>query len=126
MKTLLLSTILSICTLAAFGQTFYVEPTEKGFEETVSQILEYNSIKTTKVKEEANFVISHYFQKVKSINVGSYEAYIKVVDKSGKEVFTTSKKKKQANAYNGYNAVPAILDILTKKELVPEIKKGLI
>lgn len=126
MKPLILSLLFSLFTLAGYGQTFYVEPTEKGFEERIVNNFEFNSIKTTKEKEAANYIVKYYFQKVKSINVGTYEAFIRIEDSEGNKIFETSKKKKQANAYNGYNAVPAVLDILCKKELIPKIQKGLI
>ena len=108
-----------------FGQSFYVEPTEKGFEKEVIQKLDFAGIKIAKHKAEADFIVSMHFQKVKSINAGTYAAYMTVADKEGKEVYRTETRKKQANIYNGYQAVPAALSLLTEKELLPRLQKGI-
>lgn len=110
---------------SAFGQSYYVEPTEKGFEKEIIQKLDFAGVKLSKDKTEADFLISTHFQKVKSINAGTYAAYITVADKEGNEVYRTATKKKQANIYNGYQAVPAALNVLTEKELLPRLQKGI-
>ncbi|MET7253568.1 hypothetical protein [Dyadobacter fermentans] len=109
----------------AFAQTFFVEPTEKGFEKEVIQKLDFAGIKLVKEKTDADYLISTHYQKVKSINLGTYAAYMAVSDKQGFEVYRTKTKKKQANIYNGYQAVPAVLVLLTEKDLIPRLQKGL-
>lgn len=122
MKTIFL--LLLLVSGASFGQSFFVQPTEKGYEKDIINKLEFAGYKVTN-ESEADYIVTHRYQKVKSINAGTYEGYILINDKSGKEVFRTNTKKKQANAYNGYQAVPAILSLLTDKELIPKIKSEL-
>lgn len=122
MKQLLLSLIFSLSAFAGFGQTFYVEPTEKGFEERISRKLEFEGYTLKEKDSSPDYSISFRYQQNRKNK--KYEGYF-VVLKNQDEVYKTSIVKKPASAFNGYNAVPSIIDQLMEKELIPEIKKGL-
>ncbi len=115
---------LLLLSTGVFGQTFYVEPTEKGFEKKISEKLDFAGIKLSPEKTGSKYTISYHFQQNRKNY--KYEAYIKVVEtESGKDVYRTPVEKKAANAFNGYQAVPAIISKLTEKDLLPALQKGL-
>lgn len=108
----------------ALCQTFFVVPTEKNFERTIIEKLDFAGIKITKIKDHAQYIITYHYQQNKRNY--KFESYIKVSDaKNESEIFRTSVEKKAANAFNGYQAMPAILTKLTEKELLPKIQSGL-
>lgn len=107
-----------------YAQTFYVEPTEKGFEKKISEKLDFAGIKLSPSKDQSQYTISYHYQQNKKNY--KFESYIKVTDsKTDTEVYRTSVEKKAANAFNGYQAMPAIVTKLTEKELLPKLQRGL-
>nr|WP_295931505.1 hypothetical protein [uncultured Dyadobacter sp.] len=108
---------------AAFSQAFYVEPTEKGFEKEIIERIGFAGFKTVAKKEDSQFTVSYHYQQNRRNH--KFEAYIKVVDsKSDTEVYRTSVAKRAANAFNGYQAMPAIISKLAEEELLPRLQKG--
>lgn len=106
-----------------FGQTFYVEPTEKGFEREIVERIGFAGFKTVAKKEDSKYTISYHYQQNRRNH--KFEAYIKVVDsKSDTEVFRTSVAKRASNAFNGYQAMPSIISKLAEEELLPKLQKG--
>lgn len=119
MKKILLF-VLILTSGCSFGQTFYLEPTEKGFEKKISEKLNYDGYKITDV-EKADFKIECLIQQTSKFN-SMYKGYIRITDKSGKEVARSKEVKKGAVAVNGFNAGANIFGTIADKYLIPLIQ----
>jgi hypothetical protein len=70
----------------AYAQTFYVEPTEKGFEKKISEKLDFAGMKLAPSKEQSEYTITYHYQQNQRNN--KFESYVKVTDsKTGAEVY---------------------------------------
>jgi hypothetical protein len=123
MKIFILS--IPICLLVSFAQaqTFFVEPTEKGFEKKILEKLKYDGRKTTDKKEESDYTIQSLITQTSKIN-SMYKGYIKIIDtKTGNEAARSKEVRRGAVAVNGFNAGNNIFEVIADKHLVPELKK---
>lgn len=114
---------LFLSVMSSYAQTYYVEPTGKGFEKEISQKLDFEGIKIAQSKEVADYTLSLHYQK--NNRNKKFEGYVKAVDKSGTEVYRSKVVAKAASAFNGYQAIPSVLATIIDKDLLPALKKGL-
>ncbi len=121
MRTFTLSLILSLFAFAGYSQTFYVEPTEKGFEKHISEKLKYEGYKLTSESEEADFKIECLIHQTSKFN-SMYKGFVKISDKGGKEITRTKEVRKGAVAANGFNAGANIFSVIANKYLIEIVK----
>ena len=121
MKNLLF--LLLLLSSGTFAQTFYVVPTEKGFEKMISEKLNYDGYKLAPDAESADYRIECLIRQTSKFN-SMYKGYIRISDKSGKEVARSEEVRKGAVAINGYNAGANIFGVIADKHL-PRILKSL-
>ncbi|CAG5072867.1 hypothetical protein DYBT9623_04407 [Dyadobacter sp. CECT 9623] len=107
----------------AFAQTFYVEPTEKGFEKKIIEKLKYDSYKVTADSSAYDYKIECLIRQTSKFN-SMYKGYIRISDKTGKEVARSEEVRKGAVAVNGFNAADNIFGVIAEKQL-PQIIKTL-
>lgn len=121
--------IITLCLLTipffSFSQTFYIEPTGENFESPIKRKIEDEGYKVVSSKDEADYAITLYWKKVKSINMNTHEGHISIFEpKSWALVAKSEPVKKYPNVRNGYKAVPNIMEVIADKQL-PEMLKGL-
>ena len=107
----------------AFGQTFYVEPTEKGFEKKISEKLNYDGYKLSTDPASYDYKIECLIRQTSKFN-SMYKGYIRISDKSGKEVARSEEVRRGAVAVNGFNAGANVFGVIADKHL-PRILKEL-
>lgn len=125
MKNFFLSALL-LSAGHCFAQTFYVEPTEKGFESKIIDKLKYEGYKLTAVKDSSNYIIECLVNgQYSAWKIGKmFHGYVKITDtKTGIEISRTKEVGKSPSAYNGFQAGPKIMAIIADKYLIPAIKK---
>jgi hypothetical protein len=122
--------IITILLLAAamskgrsFAQTFYVKPTEKGFEKKISEKLNYDGYKLSTDSSTYDYKIECLIRQTSKFN-SMYKGYIRISDKSGKEVARSEEVRRGAAAINGFNAGANIFGVIANKHL-PRLLKEL-
>lgn len=105
----------------ALGQTFYVEPTEKGFEKEIYDALKYKGYKVADNKSEADFIVECLITQTSKFN-SMYKGFIRINDKSGNKLIESKEVRKGAVAINGFNAGKDIFHTIGKKYLEDLIK----
>jgi hypothetical protein len=127
MNKLILSLLIGFSAFqTTFAQTFFVEPSEKGFESKIIDKMKYNGYKLSDTKEGSDFTIQcfldgHYnYWKFGPM----FRGYVKISDsKTGDEVSRTKEVGKSPNIYNGMQAGPKIMSVIADKYLIPELNK---
>lgn len=107
---------------AAFGQTFYVEPTGKGFDEKITEKLKYDNFNVTSDSTSYDYKIECLIRQTSKLN-SMYKGYIRVTDKAGKEVARSEEVRRGAVAVNGFNAGANIFGVIAEKHLLHIIKE---
>lgn len=111
------------------AQSFYVIPTEKGFESKIIEKMRSDGYKLTEQESVADYkvecVTSGEYKVVTFKN--SFHGYVRITDRTnGKEVARTEEVGKTPSVYNGYNAGPAIMDKIAKKYLKKALDKAVV
>src|SRR5688572_18057124 len=125
MKRLLLPSFLFL-TLTANAQTFYVEPTEKGFEQSIVDKMKYKSCKLTENKIESDVTVKCVVdERYKFWTFGKmFHGYVKFNDtRTGQELARTKQVGKSPIPANGFQAVPRIMQVIADKHLLPVLAK---
>lgn len=109
------------------AQSFYVLPTEKGFESKIIDKMRSDGYKLAENESGADY-------KVECITTGNYKAvsfknsfhgYVRITNrKNGNEVAKTEEVGKTPSVYNGFNAGPAIMEKIAKKYLKKALDKA--
>lgn len=123
----LLPALALVVSSKVYAQSFYVLPTEKGFESKIT-----DKIRSEGYKLAANESGADY--KVECIVTGEYKAlalknsfqgYVRITDRTtGKEVAKTEQVGRTPSVYNGFNAGPAIMEKIAKKYLTEALDKA--
>lgn len=123
MKQILLTLSLGVVFFSSKAQTFYIQPTDKGYEQKVREKMDYDGYKFAKEEKDADYKIECLVQTVSTVNL-RYKGYVRVTDiKTGKEVGRTKELSKKATAFRGYNAANAIFKNLAEDELDEILEK---
>lgn len=122
-KVLLLFITIIGYSVTGFSQTFYVEPTGKGFEKKITEKLKYDGHKVVDQKSESDYTLTCLITQTSKIN-SMYKGCLRINDsKTGKEVSRTKEVRRGAVAVNGFNAGNNIFQVIADKYLEEEIKK---
>jgi hypothetical protein len=123
MKKFVLFLLLS--PLLGKAQTFYVEPTEKGFEKKIAEKMSYDGYRLTESPESADYIIRTFL-------TGQYNAFaikkmfhgyaIVIDNKTQAEIARTKEVGKNPSGANGMQAGQAIMAEIAKKYLPPILK----
>lgn len=123
MRTVIIIVITILKISTGFSQSFYVEPTEKGFEKKITEKLKYDGHKLVDQKSESDYTLTCLITQTSKIN-SMYKGYLRIDDsKTGKEVSRTKEVRRGAVAVNGFNAGNNIFQVIADKYLEEEIKK---
>jgi len=102
-------------------QVFYVEPTDKGFEKEIIDVLKYKGYKVSENKADADFVIECHIIQTSKLN-SMYKGFVRINDKTGNKLIESKEVRKGAVAVNGFNAGKDIFQTIGKKYLEDLIK----
>ncbi|KAA6441473.1 hypothetical protein FEM33_01690 [Dyadobacter flavalbus] len=126
MRITLCTFVFIFVSFLSFGQKFYVEPTEKGYEVPVIEKMRYENYILTETKAESDYTVQclldgHY----NAWKLGSmFKGYIRINDsKTDKEVARTKEVGKSPSLYNGFQAGPKIMQVISDKHLLPILRK---
>lgn len=119
----LLITLLVLVPVLGFGQTFYVDPTDSGYEKEIVEALKYNGTPTTDSMAEADYRIECKVTQSKQFYF-LHRGFVRIVDKDGREVSRSKELKRGAGPINRFNPRRAIFSTIGKKYL-PEMVKSL-
>lgn len=125
--TLIVSTGLFVfCAVDSAAQSFFVTPTEKGFEDKIVSKIKYEGYKLADTKESADYIVDCLVDgQYNAWKIGSmFHGYVKISDaKIGEEVARTKEVGKSPAAVNGYQAGPRIMAVIADKYLKKELDK---
>lgn len=123
MRKLLLALTFGLVSYSSQSQTFYVKPTEEGYEVPIRQKIEYEGYRVTTDDKKADYKIDCLIQPYKGQKF-KFIGYVKVTDiKTGQEVGRTKEIKQRVTAFVGYNAGKAIFKEIAAEYMGYLLKK---
>lgn len=122
MRLFLILFVFVLANFSSYGQVFYVEPTEKGFENKIVEKMKYEGFKVVTEKQSSDYTIECLITgQYNAFKVGhSHRGYVRTLDsKTGDEVARTKEVAMTPAAVNGFQAGPKIMHVISEKHLLP-------
>lgn len=100
-----------------------MEPTEKGFEKKIADKLKYDGLSVVSSDSSSyDYKIECLIRQTSKFN-SMYKGYVRISDRSGKELARSEEVRRGAVATNGYNAGANIFGVIAEKQLPGLIQK---
>lgn len=123
MRKLLLTLSCGLAFHSLNAQTFYIKPTEEGYETPIKQKIEYEGYQTTTDQKSADYKVDCLMQPYKGQKF-KFIGYVKVTNlKTSQEVGRTKEVKQRVTAFVGYNAGKAIFKDIAEDYLIDLLKQ---
>lgn len=123
MRKLLLALSFGLVSYISHAQTFYIQPTEKGYEDNVRQKMDYEGYKLVSAEGSADYRVDCLLKPYKG-NKYKFIGYVRITNlKTGQEVGRTEEVKKRVTAFIGYNAGNAIFKEIAAEYLDDLLKE---
>jgi hypothetical protein len=122
MRKLLLTLSLGLVYHSSNAQTFYVQPSKKGYEEAVRQKMDYEGYKLVDNDTLADYKVDCLMQPYKGQKF-KFIGCVRITNtKTGQEVGRTKEVKQRVTAFVGYNAGKAIFKDIAQDYLIDLLK----
>jgi|GEM_PF-4127400 len=115
MKFLFFIVSFALISLTGTSQTFYVEPTEKGFEKDFIEKMRFDGYDLTKDEDSADYIVKLFIKQSDQVAT-IYQGFITVEDDSGNTLSKSTVIKTTATVANRYNAAGHIFKKIYDKQ----------